>query len=130
MELTENEGLFQIIFDSVANGIAAMQPVYSDTGSIEDFSILLFNKYILKWVGDVDYKGKRYTDVFPMAKENDILGKFIGVAETGVSVNFERLYVVEGIEYWFCFTAVKQSELVVVTLEDITKRKQIGRAHV
>ncbi|WP_018342419.1 PAS domain-containing protein [Cytophaga aurantiaca] len=123
MELTENKDLFQVVFDSAANGIAAMQPIYNGAGKVEDFSILLFNKYILNWIENKGYKGKRYTDVFPMAKENDILEKFIAVAETGIKTNFERLYVIEGINHWFCFTAVKQSELVVVTVEDITKRK-------
>ncbi len=128
MELTENKELFQIVFDSAANGIAAMQPVYTAGGRVEDFSILLFNKYILNWIGDKDYKGKLYTDVFPEAKQNDILEKFIHVAETTTPIDFERLYVIEGLNYWFRFTAVKQAGLVIVTLEDITERKNTERA--
>ncbi|ABG60583.1 PAS domain S-box protein [Cytophaga hutchinsonii] len=124
MDLTENKDLFQLVFDSAANGIAVMQSVCNDKGKIDDFSILLFNKYILNWVGDVDYKGKLYTNVFPMAKENDILGKFIQVAETGITANFEWAYVVSGGDYWFRFTAVKQGDLLVVTLENITEAKQ------
>ena len=124
MEFTEDKELFHIVFDSAANGIAAMQPIRGANGNVEDFSILLFNSYILKWLGDLDYKGRRYTDVFPEARKNDILGKFIGVAETGVMASFERLYIIEEKEYWFRFTAIKQGELLIITLEDITEPKQ------
>ncbi len=124
MKFTENTELLQTVFDSASNGIAVMQPVYNGKGRVEDFSILLFNKYTLNWIGDIDYKGKRYGDVFPMVKETGILEKFIEVAEAGVTANFERWYDGEGMNHWFCFTAVRQGELLVVTTEDITERKQ------
>jgi PAS domain S-box-containing protein len=123
MELTENKDLFQTVFNSASNGIAVMQSLYNDKGKIEDFSILLFNTYTLKWIGDVEYKGKRYGDVFPMVKETGILEKFIETAETGVATNFECWYTGEGMKHWFRFTAVKQNDLLVVTTEDITESK-------
>lgn len=124
MGLTEDKDLFQTIFDSAPNGIALMQPLHDEKGSVEDFSILLFNSYTFNWIGDIDYKGKRYSDVFPLVKETGILQKFIEVAETGIMVNFERYYTGEGMQHWFRFTAVKQGELLIVTTEDITERKQ------
>ncbi|MES2628023.1 MAG: PAS domain-containing protein, partial [Bacteroidota bacterium] len=124
MESIENNPLFRTVFDSAANGIAIMQSVYDDNGRIEDFEILLFNKFTLNWIGDVEYKGKRYGDVFPMVKETGILQKFIAVAETGVADNFESWYEGEGMKHWFRFTAVKQDELLVITTEDISEIKQ------
>ncbi|RFS17125.1 PAS domain-containing sensor histidine kinase [Emticicia sp. C21] len=124
MELIENKDLLQTVFDSAPNGIAVMRSVYNEKGRVEDFSILLFNAYTFNWIGETDYKGKRYGDVFPMVKETGILEKFIEVAETGVSANFERWYTGEGMNHWFRFTAVKHAELLVVTTEDITERKQ------
>ena len=123
MELLENKDLFQAVFDSAANGIGVMQPVYNDKGSVEDFSILLLNRYLLNWMSDTDYKGKRYKDFFPAFEETAILNKFIGVAESGVTESFEKCYTVEGVTYWFRFTAVKQGGLLIVTIEDISEGK-------
>ena len=75
MEITENKVLFQTVFDSASNGIAVLQPAYSDTGIKEDFSILLLNAYTFRWIGDIEYKHKRYSEVFPMVKEQGYLKK-------------------------------------------------------
>src|ERR1700754_2555130 len=101
MGLTENTDLFQTIFDSASNGIALMQCVYNEKNRVEDFSILLFNTYTLNWIGDIEYKGKRYGDVFPMVKETGILQRFAEVAESGITAKFERYYTGEGMKHWF-----------------------------
>src|SRR3954466_5094905 len=123
MELTGNKDLFQTVFDSSSNGIAVLQSIYDEKGEVEDFLILLLNAHTLNWIGDVDYKGRRYGDVFPTVKKTGILEKFIGVIKTGVPANFESWYEGFGMKYWFRFTAVKQAELLVVTTEDITEYK-------
>ena len=56
MALTENKELLQIVFDSVSNGIAVLQAIYDDHGSVEDFSILLLNAHILSWTGDIAFR--------------------------------------------------------------------------
>lgn len=122
-KLQETASLLQTVFDSAPNGIAVMQPVYGEKGKVEDFAILLFNAYTLNWIGNTDYKGKRYGDLFPMVKQTGILERFIEVAETGVSASFESWYAGEGMKHWFRFMAVKQDQLLVVTTEDITEQK-------
>lgn len=124
MELTETKDLLQTVFESASNGIAVLQSVYDKKGRIEDFTVLLFNNYTRKWIGDIEYKGKRYGDVFPMVKKTGVLEKFIRVAETGLSDQFETTYTGEGMNRWFRFKAAKQGELLVVTTEDITEQKQ------
>src|SRR6218665_263851 len=123
MELTENQNLFQTVFDSTANGIAIIQPVYSN-GEVSDFSILFLNVYALKQTNDLDYKGRLYTDVFPGIKDNGILEKFIHTASTGIVSDFESKYTTNGLRYWFRFAVVKQGEIVIVTTENLTKRKK------
>lgn len=120
----ETNDLLQAVFDSAPNGIAVMQTLYDENGRVQDFTILLFNAYTLKWIGNTEYKGKRYSDVFPMVRQTGILEKFKEVAETGVAANFDRWYTGEGMNHWFRFTAVKQGELLVVTTENITEQKQ------
>ncbi|WP_228520702.1 PAS domain-containing protein [Flavobacterium sp. JLP] len=124
MKLTENKDFFQTVFNAVSNGIAVMQSLYNNEGKIEDFSILFFNTYTLNWTGDIDYKKKLYSDIFPTAKENGVLEKFIETAETGITANFEKWYEGEGMKNWFRFSAVKQDDLLVVTTYDITESKQ------
>lgn len=124
MDITHNKALFQTVFDSAFNGIAVLQIPNNEKGDIEDFTILLFNSYTLKWIGDVDYLGKRYSEVFPMVREAGILEKFIEVAKTGITASFESYYTGEGLKHWFHFTAVKQDNVLVVTTHDITQQKQ------
>ncbi len=124
MELAENKDLLQTVFDSATNGIAIMSSIYNTQGKVEDLSVLMLNAYTLKLIGATAYKGKKYSEVFPMIKEAGILDKFLAVAETGNAANFEGQYAVDGVNNWFHFTAVKQGELLIVTTEDITERKQ------
>lgn len=122
--LQETANLLQTVFDSAPNGIAIMHPSYNSQGELEDFTIALFNTYTLNWIGDIEYKGKRYGDLFPMVKPTGILKRFIEVFETGISANFEQWYAGEGMKHWFRFTAVKTGEMLLVTTEDITNRRQ------
>lgn len=125
MDLKENKALFQIIFDSSPNGIALLKPSYDAERGIDDFFIVLCNASLLKWIKDVDYKEKRFTNVFPMANQSHILQKLITVAKTGAVDKFENQYLSDnGTNYCFRFTAVKQDDLLVVTVEDITEQKQ------
>ena len=126
--IPEPNDLLHAIFDSSPNGIAVMQNAYNKNDMVEDLSILLFNAYTLTWIGDIDYKGKHYSAVFPMVMQQGILNKFIAVAESGITANFESWYDGEGMKHWFRFTAVKQGELLVVTTEDITSTKKSEEA--
>ncbi len=123
-ELKDTTNILQAVFDSAPNGIAIMHPAYNTEGRVEDFTIELFNAYTRNWIGDIEYKGKRYGDLFPMVKPTGILERFIQVFETGITAKFEQWYTGEGMKHWFRFTAVKQRDLLVITTEDITDRKQ------
>ncbi|TDO82848.1 hypothetical protein EV143_102108 [Flavobacterium chryseum] len=124
MKLIENSNLFQTILDSCSDSIAVLQSVINDKGRVEDFSILLLNTCAINTIGDREYNGKLYSEVFPMVKESGILEKIIEVAETGVTTNFECSYSAENLKNWFQFTAIKQDELLVVNTTDITDKKQ------
>ncbi|MCV2483581.1 PAS domain S-box protein [Flavobacterium sp. SH_e] len=128
MELINNLDLFQTVFNSAPNGIAVLKSLYDKKGKVEDFSILLCNTYAINWINIADYKGKRFSEVFYKIKETNILEKFIETAETGIAANFENWYEDENAKHWFKFTTVKESELLVVTMEDITEKKNAENA--
>ncbi len=128
MELINNLDLFQTVFNSAPNGIAVLKSLYDKKGKVEDFSILLFNTYIINWINIADYKGKRFSEVFSKIEKTNILQKIIETAETGITTNFENWYGDENAKNWFKFTTVKQGELLVVTMEDITEKKNAENA--
>lgn len=123
MELINNLHLFETVFNAAPNGIAVLKPFYTNKNRIEDFSILLLNTSMISWIKVENYKNKRYSEVFPWIKK-DILEKLIETAETGISVNYEQWHEIEGKKKWSLFTAVKQDDLLVLTTEDITEKKQ------
>lgn len=125
MQIAQNIDLLQTVFDSVPNGIAVMQSQYNPEGVVEDFSILLLNERMLRWVGNADYKGKMCREVFPFANEVGMLDSFTKVAEAGRSIDFERWYDDnEGVNRCFHFRVIKHGELLIVTTEDISLRKK------
>lgn len=127
MEIINNSSLFQTVFNSAPSGIAVLKPLFDDKGKVQDFSILLLNTYLINWINNPDYAGKRYSELSKM-KETDNLRKFIETAETGVACNFEQSYTEDDTDYWFVFNAVKEGELLVVTMEDISEKKQAETA--
>lgn len=120
--IDDNE-LFQAVLDSAPNGIAVLQAATDEQGRTFDFTVLLFNQYTLRWIGDIDYKGKLFADLFPVVKPAGILEKFIRVAESGLADRFDTSFDENGIHYWFRFHAVKKGNLIVVTTEDVTEHK-------
>jgi PAS domain S-box-containing protein len=124
MDITENKALFRTVFDSASNGIAVLQPVYDETDTINNFKILLFNAYNRRLINDIEYVGKRYSEVFPAARNNGILQKFIKVAQTGITANFDCYHTGKGLKNWFSYTADKLDDFLLVTTQDITAQKQ------
>ncbi|WP_281233983.1 PAS domain-containing sensor histidine kinase [Flavobacterium gelatinilyticum] len=127
MELIPNQDLFQTVFNSSPNSIVVLKSLYSDQNTVEDFSIQLINTAMQKWIDHENYKGRRFTEIFPRIKETNILEILIETAKTGITANFERSYG-EDKKYWFRITARKQDDLLVVSMEDITGKKQAETA--
>jgi len=128
MELIDNKDLFQAVFDSAPNAISVLKPIYNNTGAVADYTILLFNAHMLTLCKAIDYKGKLYTELFPMIKETDILERFAQTTTTNISANFESFCDLDEHRRWYRFTAVQQSGFLVVTTEDITESKLIQLA--
>jgi PAS domain S-box-containing protein len=124
MELIHNLELFQTVFNSVPNGIVVLKSLYNDEGRVKDFSIVLLNTYMFNWIEDSGYQDKNYSEIFPNVNRSEIFQKFIETAETGLTASFEQWYESDETIHWFKFTATKQGELLVVTTEDITEKRQ------
>lgn len=126
MELINNLDLFQTVFNSAPNGIAVLKPVF-DKNRLKDFSILLLNAYMINWVNDENYKNKSFSEAFSGVKKTNILQKFIETSETGITANFEQWLDKES-KHCFRFNVVKENELLIVAMEDITEKKEAESA--
>jgi PAS domain S-box-containing protein len=122
--LKENEALLRTVFDAAPNSLTVYEEVYNEEGQVEDFKFVMANEFTIRTTGRADLVGKRYSQEFPHARETGVLDKFIEVATTGIPADFEKWYEGEGMRHWFLFIVNKVGKLLVVTTEDITKRKE------
>ncbi|WP_207494474.1 PAS domain S-box protein [Aridibaculum aurantiacum] len=126
--LQENEALLRTVFDASPNSLSVFEPVVNDEGEIEDLKFLIVNHFTVETTGTADLVGKRYAEEFPHVRQAGILEAFLEVAKTGVPADFEKWYKGEGLQHWFRFIVNKVGNLVVATVEDITKRKEAEKA--
>nr|WP_068891170.1 PAS domain S-box protein [Pedobacter panaciterrae] len=126
LELKESKDLLQSIFDATPNSISVFNIVYNKQAEVEDFEILMFNKFTLKTVGLSinDVVGKLYSKLFPNTLTTGVFDEFKKVALSGRSAEFEIWYEGEGMHHWFRFKAAKLNNLLVVITDDITEHKQ------
>lgn len=122
-EIEANRNLLQSVFDTSFNLISAFESVRNKQGQIIDFRWVAANK-IARAYSDLDkLEGQYYAQLFPGIKQTEIFTRFVEVVETGIAANFEVFYNKDGLNGWYCFTAVKLNDGLVATAEEITKRK-------
>jgi PAS domain S-box-containing protein len=124
----ENEALLRTVFNTAPNSVTVFEEVYNSEGEIEDFRLIIVNDITIETTGRTDLVGKLYGVEFPHVKESGVLDAFIEVAKTGKAADFERWYQGEGMQHWFRFIANKVGKMLVVTTENITKRKEGEKA--
>jgi len=123
-ELRESRRLLQTVFDASPTSIVVMRILRDAAGQPEDLELLLVNAFTRGVVGRDDLAGQRYSVVFPQTRPTGVLARLLAVARTGEPADFEQWYVGEGMQQWFRLIAVRQDDLLVLTSEIITARKQ------
>ena len=123
-ELRESRHLLQTVFDAPPTSIVVTRILRDATGQPEDLEVLLVNAFTKGVVGRDDLAGQRYSVAFPQTRPTGVLARLLAVARTGEPADFEQWYVGEGMQQWFRSIAVRQDELLVLTSEVITARKQ------
>lgn len=123
-ELKENSELLQIIFDTTNEGIVVFEPIYDQNKELVDFRYLRVNKVVLHQYDRQEMEGQLFLEINPGAKEIGIFNIFKQTLETGEAKDFEIFYDKNEYENWFRITTKSQNELLIVSLEDITRRKK------
>ncbi|GAA6769191.1 hypothetical protein AAFH68_51560 [Flavobacterium sp. CGRL1] len=122
MELTATNDFFDTIFNSAANGLMALRPLYSQNG-LEDFQIVFCNTRIEKYFDIEGSKKQSLSDVFNRSDSGVLLEKFTETLVNRINSTFEISFEIREQLHWFRFTAEEKNGLLIVTIEDITEYK-------
>ncbi len=124
--LQRSANMLQSVLDGVQSGVASYKTIRDDTGQIIDFEITSANQPACQIMQRPVEQliGQRMLTLFPGNRETGLIERYATVVETGVKQQFEQEYRSDGINAWFDIAAVKQSDGLVLTLLDISDRKQ------
>ncbi|NEU08515.1 PAS domain-containing protein [Flavihumibacter sp. R14] len=122
--LKESRDLLQAVFEESPNSISVLSIIYTGSGDVEDFEIVIANDFTFKMTGGRDIIGKRYIESFPESLENGLFEKFRAIACQGGMAEFELEYGGKGTQHWLRVIVTKLENMLVVTTEDITERKK------
>ncbi|WDF61709.1 PAS domain S-box protein [Flavobacterium sp. KACC 22758] len=122
MGLTGNDELFYTIFNSAANGLIALRPVYNKE-KIEDFLLLFCNSRIQEYFEVEQCKDQLFTDIFKRYDADILLEKFTETFVNRINSTFEISFEIREQLHWFRFTAEEKNGLLIVTVENITEYK-------
>lgn len=116
--------LLQSVFESTNLGIAVLGIIFDDDGKAQDFKYLRVNPILRKMYQEKEPVGKTMLDFSKHSVQLGLFAALQKVAETGTSLDTELFFDKEGYKNWFRITAVPQDDIIVASLEDITKRKE------
>ena len=122
-DLQESKELLQNVFDNTNLGIAVLKTIYAKDNSIEDFVFIRVNKVLEDLYLNENILGSKYTDRSKYGTKLGIFDAYKTVMKTGIPYDRE-VFVDKGFsQEWFRVTARAQGNLLITSIEDITKRK-------
>jgi len=119
IELKESQDLLKATLDSSKNFTEVLQAVRNEQQKIVDFRWIFINKLAEK------IRGKIVGKSFLSGANNPMdFDRYAWVAETGNSLLFEQMLVVNRSKRWYDINLVKLNDGLVVKGLDITERKE------
>lgn len=128
----QTEGFLQSILDSSMNGIITLRAVRDVDNIIVDFEMVRVNRQIEEIIGQPQEAlfGRRLLVAPPDMHGVHLFDQFVHVVETGEPEQHEHLTERDGQQIWYQITAVKLDDGLVVTLTDVTARKEAEQRRV
>ncbi len=125
--LKEDNELLQMVFDTVNQGIFLLKPVFDAKNEINDFIFVKANKKVIRYYKLAKLIGRSFLEVNPQAKETGAFYIFKQTMLTGESKDFEVSYERYGKSSSFKITTRRKDNLLINSLENITRRKVRAR---
>ena len=122
-DLQASKELLQNVFDNTNLGIAVLKTIYAEDNSIEDFVFIRVNKVLEDLYLDENILGSKYTDRSKYGTKLGIFDAYKEVMKTGIPYDREFFLDKGFSQEWFRITARAQGDLLITSIEDITKRK-------
>ncbi|NET25037.1 diguanylate cyclase domain-containing protein [Okeania sp. SIO1I7] len=126
--LYQSRALISSILRSSLDGVAALEAVRNpNTAEIEDFRCLEVNPIIAEVFNQEreNLIGKLIFRRFINKIDPNLFAAFVGVVETGISLQKDFNYKYKEEQKWYSCIAVKLADGFAVTVRDITERKTL-----
>ena len=115
--------LLQTVFDTTSLGIAVLKPLYDENGEVTDFEYLRINKVLSRIYEGRDPIGNTVLNVSRHSVQLGIFDALKEVVSSGEPLDQELFFDLEGPHLWYRITARIQKDVLIATVEDISKRK-------
>ncbi|GAB3892564.1 hypothetical protein GCM10028803_05520 [Larkinella knui] len=125
-QLLEQITMMQAVLDASLNGMAYCEAIRDETNQIVDFSYRIVNQSLIKLLGIERNQliGHPLTPGFPVLKQSGLFQQIRDVFETQEPKSIEFQYPTQPHERWFFIAVTPVLAGVVVSIVDITDRKQ------
>lgn len=125
-DLRERDNIIKAVFDSSPNAIVALTAVRDEQNRIVDFKFQAANHTADRMIGlsNESYLGRNVGKELSAAFGEDYFAKFTDVLRTDKPATYVHHHRVHDQEYWLEVIVVKMTDGLVVTLTDITDKKQ------
>ncbi|RYF72713.1 MAG: PAS domain-containing protein, partial [Cytophagaceae bacterium] len=125
-QLQQSAHMLQNVLDGVQSGVLSYKSIRNESGQVIDFELLSANQQacqIMKQPVE-QLLGQRMLALFPAKQRNGLFDRYVTVVETGEKQQVEQEFREDGLNAWFDITAIKQRDGLVLTLLDISERKE------
>jgi PAS domain-containing protein len=114
------------ILNASTTGLITLEAIYSVSGKIEDFKLVLLNSAAEKLLGlKCKDKNKTYLNLFPTAKSNGFFDLHSNALITGQPVSKEFFYKGDGYNGWYSISISKMNENTLVqSFSDVTSTRE------
>jgi PAS domain S-box-containing protein len=120
--IQETNDLLASVFNTSSNGLMLLKAYRNIAGELIDFEYVLVNE-MAKTLLDTDLTGKGFKHTSNDRVMPNMFEKLSNVVKTGISFTEEYFFFRNGARNWHCIKVLKLGDSIVISLEDITERK-------
>ncbi|MFD2513296.1 PAS domain-containing protein [Pontibacter locisalis] len=125
--LIENKKLLEAVSNTQPVAINTLRAIRDSQNQIVDMEWTFANSMAELKAGAGSLSGKKYLSIFPGEENSATLERYRQIIETGAPHDYEINYLTGKANGWWRNVAVKLGDGILLTEEDITKRKTAER---